>query len=132
MASLRLHIFFSNEGLAFYYGAFTSYQRCRAVVVVDAWIAVFIFLGVQVYLGLGDVLGMNITRSYTLACISFFGEITGLILIYLLPVIAAMEIENWNLEKGSVMDEGRQAVLYGPWGDWPPLNLTYEIGKVPH
>eukprot|EP00927_Polykrikos_kofoidii_P002548 TRINITY_DN11016_c0_g1_i1.p1 TRINITY_DN11016_c0_g1~~TRINITY_DN11016_c0_g1_i1.p1 ORF type:complete len:371 (+),score=11.68 TRINITY_DN11016_c0_g1_i1:161-1273(+) len=79
--------FFCRDGCATYWGPLNNYQRLRVVVVSCNWLAIIIFLSIQVYLGTGDVLGAQIKRSYGLSLVSFYSEITALFLIFSLPAI---------------------------------------------
>lgn len=65
-------------------------QRLRCVTVIYTWISFIVFMGCQVYLGLGTMLGMKIKTSYTFAMVSFYGEVIGLLLVAFLPFLAAM------------------------------------------
>jgi hypothetical protein len=81
--------FFCNEP-ASYWGPLTQTQRLRVVVLCNTWVYALVFLGVQVYLGLGDVLGMPIRTSHALALVSFYAEIASLVSVMALPAIQSV------------------------------------------
>merc|ERR1712203_1181335 len=95
--------FFNNDGLPFWAGHITLWQRWRAVVAVDCCIFLCVFLAVQIYYGVGDIFGIKIKRPYWLAVVSFYGEITTLIFVYSLPAIAAFETMFGILLEGDVL-----------------------------
>jgi len=110
--------FFNTKQFTLVYGPLTKFQRSRVIIVIYTWIAVCIFLSVQIYLGLA-YLGIRINPTHPKALVSYFSEVTALILAFALPAVAAMEIAYWNAAKGAVMSELRVTVVHGPWGPWP-------------
>merc|ERR1712048_971628 len=85
-----IQLFWGENGFAYFFctedaswwGPLTTIQRIRVVVLCDAWIALVVFLSLQVYFGIGDVLGVQIKTSYRRALVSFFGEITVLFCVF--------------------------------------------------
>merc|ERR1712048_1227223 len=70
----------------------TSWQRWRVVLVIYAWIAIIIFLALQVTFGL-DLFGFRIGKScHALVLVSYFSEVTALLLVYALPVVAGFSM----------------------------------------
>merc|ERR1712194_379642 len=82
--------FFSNEGLPFWAGRITVFQRFRCVIVVCALLSISVFLSVQIYYGVGDMFGIVLKKPYSLALVSFFGEVTALIVVFSLPPVAGL------------------------------------------
>merc|ERR1712224_10570 len=66
--------FFSLEP-ATVFGPLTLFQRLRVITVILAWSAATLFLTLQVYLGLGTMVGLRIHTSYSLSLISLFAEV---------------------------------------------------------
>merc|ERR1719313_1021612 len=73
------------------YGPLSLLQRVRVVTLLLGWLCGFIFLGVQVYLGLKNVLGLPIKTSYSIALVSFTTEILAMIFIGLMPALAGLD-----------------------------------------
>lgn len=84
------HAFFSSEDATEVYGPLSRFQRARVVTVCFAWACGVVFLGIQVYLGLGAVLGIRVKSCYGLALVSFYGEVGGMVLVALLPALAGL------------------------------------------
>lgn len=84
---------FDNSGeQAAQHAHLTAYQRWRVVLSIYAWMAIVLFMSAQVCFGLGQVAGIQIKpHSHILALMSYFAEITCLILVYTLPAISGME-----------------------------------------
>lgn len=94
------HFFCQEESL-------TLYQRMRAVLVAYTWFSMVLFVSCQVYFGLEAVLGMKVKKTYSLALVSFFGEIAVILLAFALPAISALEnLDNLN-NKSSVFNEAK-------------------------
>jgi len=104
--------FFTEEPANPVYGPLTNFQRMRVVVCVYTWIAGTIFLGCQVYLGIGDVLGVKIKTGYNLALLSFYGEVFGMCLAFSLPAISAWEQWYWEDSKAPPMVEAQKVIAY--------------------
>lgn len=77
--------FFTDEATPVH-GPLTKYQRMRVCLLVEAWIAGLIFIGVQVYLALRK------NRRYWVALTSYYGEVIGTILAFSLPAAAALDM----------------------------------------
>lgn len=98
--------FFCGVENATWYGPLNFYQRVRAIILVYTWVSALTFLSIQVYLGVGAVLGLKISTSYSLALTSFYFEITSLMLAYGLPAIQATAILK-HLWWASVLEEAQ-------------------------
>lgn len=80
--------FFSSEPIMqgrLNLGPLTGFQRIRVVVLLFAWIAGCIFVSVQGYLAFVP------NRRYSLALVSYYGEVLGLTLAFALPAMAGFE-----------------------------------------
>eukprot|EP00931_Biecheleriopsis_adriatica_P109802 TRINITY_DN8405_c0_g1_i1.p1 TRINITY_DN8405_c0_g1~~TRINITY_DN8405_c0_g1_i1.p1 ORF type:complete len:408 (-),score=62.46 TRINITY_DN8405_c0_g1_i1:114-1337(-) len=95
--------FFTHEPSPLY-GPLTPFQRWRAITLVEAWIAGIVFVSVQGYLAFVP------NNRYWIALVSYYGEVIGLLLAFLLPAISGMEILSFG-ETYSVVTEGA-AVSY--------------------
>lgn len=84
--------FWSSEPATSLYGPLTVIQRARVVVASCTWCCFIVFLGVQVYLGLGSMLGLKIKTCYALALISYYGEVIGMNLVAALPALAGFDM----------------------------------------
>jgi len=83
--------FFCSEN-ASWLGPLNIFQRIRVMVVCNCWVAVVVFLSLQVYFGIGDAFGIKIKTNYRLALVSFFSEITVLFCVFGLPAIQGLGV----------------------------------------
>mmetsp|Transcript_11513 Transcript_11513/g.20375 ORF Transcript_11513/g.20375 Transcript_11513/m.20375 type:complete len:387 (+) Transcript_11513:71-1231(+) len=104
--------FFTEESATPYYGPLSNFQRLRVVVCLYTWVAGLVFLGLQVYFGIGDVLGVKIKKSYNLALMSFYGEVFGMCLAFSLPALSACEQWYWEDHKATPMLEAQGVISY--------------------
>eukprot|EP00931_Biecheleriopsis_adriatica_P040721 TRINITY_DN2332_c0_g1_i2.p1 TRINITY_DN2332_c0_g1~~TRINITY_DN2332_c0_g1_i2.p1 ORF type:complete len:387 (-),score=65.09 TRINITY_DN2332_c0_g1_i2:73-1233(-) len=91
--------FWSHEPTPLY-GPLTPFQRWRAIACLEAWTAGIIFVSVQGFLAFVP------NRRYWLALVSFYGEVIGLSLAFMLPAISGMEILAFG-DMQSVIEEGK-------------------------
>jgi len=82
--------FSSDDNVPGFNEPLCDFQRLRVITVVAAWISGLVFVSVQGYLAFVP------NKSYTLALVSYFGEVIGLILAFWLPVLAGLDIIFWN------------------------------------
>eukprot|EP00927_Polykrikos_kofoidii_P067068 TRINITY_DN6259_c0_g1_i4.p1 TRINITY_DN6259_c0_g1~~TRINITY_DN6259_c0_g1_i4.p1 ORF type:complete len:396 (-),score=33.66 TRINITY_DN6259_c0_g1_i4:102-1253(-) len=102
--------FFCGEEDASLIGPLHWSQRGRVVILFYVWSACLLFLSIQVYLGVGSVLGVRIKTSYSPALVSFYSEITTLILIFLLPAIQGAFVN--SIFDISVIQQASESVAY--------------------
>lgn len=95
------------------YGPLTMFQRMRVLVVMIAWICGVVFLGLQVYLGLGSALGMKIKTNYGLGLLSMFAEVGGMVLVAALPAIAGLGTQFEGRVAQGVLTEAMHLVHEG-------------------
>eukprot|EP00927_Polykrikos_kofoidii_P067071 TRINITY_DN6259_c0_g1_i7.p1 TRINITY_DN6259_c0_g1~~TRINITY_DN6259_c0_g1_i7.p1 ORF type:complete len:401 (-),score=35.55 TRINITY_DN6259_c0_g1_i7:22-1188(-) len=89
-----IRYFFCGEEMASLIGPLHWSQRGRVVILFYVWSACLLFLSIQVYLGVGSVLGVRIKTSYSPALVSFYSEITALMLIFLLPAFQGLVVND--------------------------------------
>jgi len=104
--------FFSGEDVTEVYGPLSNFQRLRVIVLMYTWICGGIFLGIQIYLGAGEVLKLPIRTSNTLALVSFYAEVFGMCLAFMLPAIMAAEQTAWLAQTPVPMVQAQRAVDY--------------------
>eukprot|EP00434_Breviolum_minutum_P001105 symbB.v1.2.000966.t1/scaffold39.1/size394969/10 len=99
--------FFSSEPSNPVYGPLTTYQRLRVVLLLEAWTAGIIFVGVQGYLA------FRTNKRWWVALVSYYGEVIGIVLAFSLPAAAALDMRMWTaMETGNVMEETAQAIPF--------------------
>lgn len=99
--------FSSSESSNPVYGPLTTYQRLRVILLMEAWTAGIIFVGVQGYLAFRP------NKRWWVALVSYYGEVIGIILAFSLPAAAALDIRKWTqMEAGSVMEETALAIPF--------------------
>ena len=107
-----LAYFLCNER-ARWQGPISTSQRIRVILVCYTWLAVLVFVSIQVYLGLRRVFGIRVKTSYHLALVSFYGEISALILVFALPAFQGAVMINTDVlstirdpPEGGILQEG--------------------------
>ncbi|CAJ1327588.1 unnamed protein product [Effrenium voratum] len=113
METVQLHYgenafayFFSTEPTPVY-GPLTTFQRMRVVLLIEAWLAGLIFVGVQGYLA------FCVNRRYWVALVSYYGEVIGIVLAFSLPAAAALDIREFTkTAAGTVMEETASVIPY--------------------
>lgn len=107
-----------------YVGPLKFIDRLRVILVVYAWICLFVFLPCQVYLYL-PLLGIQVKGNYRLSLLSFYAEIMVLIIAFGLPSIQGM-FQLYSKLYNPVLDANRTravssmelALYILGWNDW--------------
>merc|ERR1719469_37655 len=111
-----LQFFFSNEDVyPPFYGPLTTFQRARVLVALLAFCTCLPFAVFQMYLLGGEAGAWKAHSSYNRALMSFYSEIIGMVSIFFLPLLAAMEEVLLQESRGAVIVEAKQMMKYGPW-----------------
>lgn len=88
--------FFSNSVVPGFGQPLSDFQRLRVVTLILAWSVGLVFVSVQAYLTVGPLVLKKKNHSYSLALVSYFGEVIGLILVFSLPALAGVDIVFYN------------------------------------